>query len=35
MSGVHHPHFARLLTSMTTPEQMSRIVTSLAPIMAG
>ena len=33
VSGVRHPHFGRLLTSMTTPEQMSRIKTSLAPIM--
>ena len=35
ISGVRHPHFSRLLTSMTTLEQMSRITTSLAPIMAG
>jgi hypothetical protein len=34
ISGVRHPHFGRLLTSMTTSEQMSRITTSLAPIMA-
>ena len=35
ISGVRHPHFGRLLTSMTTSEQMSRITTSLAPIMEG
>jgi hypothetical protein len=35
ISGVRHPHFGRLLTSMTTSEQMLRITTSLAPIMAG
>jgi hypothetical protein len=34
ISGVQHPHFGRLLTSMTTGEQMSRIMTALAPIMA-
>jgi hypothetical protein len=33
VSGVQHPHFGRLLTSMTTPAQMSRIQTALAPIM--
>ena len=33
VSGVRHPHFSRLLTDMTTPEQVSRIETSLAPIM--
>jgi hypothetical protein len=35
ISGVRHPHFSRLLTSMTTPEQMSRITTSLAAIVGG
>ena len=35
VSGVRHPHFGRLLNKMTTPEQMSRIAASLAPIMAG
>ena len=35
ISGVQHPHFGRLLTSMTTPEQRARITTALAPIMAG
>lgn len=34
VSGVLHPHFGRLLTSMTTPAQMSRIQTALAPIMS-
>lgn len=34
VSGVRHPHFGRLLTAMTTPAQMSRIQTALAPIMA-
>ncbi|RKS28198.1 para-aminobenzoate N-oxygenase AurF [Pseudomonas sp. WPR_5_2] len=33
ISGVQHPHFGRLLTRMTTPAQMSRIQTALAPIM--
>jgi hypothetical protein len=32
-SGVQHLHFGRLLTSMTTPEQMARIQQALAPIM--
>jgi hypothetical protein len=35
ISGVQHPHFGRLLTSMTTREQMSQIQTALAPIMNG
>jgi len=35
ISGVQHPHFGRLLTSMTTAEQMSRIKTALVPIMGG
>ena len=34
ISGVQHPHFGRLLTRMTTPEQLSRIQTALAPIMS-
>lgn len=33
ISGVQHPHFGRLLTRMTTPAQMARIQTALAPIM--
>jgi len=33
VSGVQHPHFGRLLTSMTTPAQMSRIQLALAPLM--
>jgi hypothetical protein len=33
ISGVRHPHFGRLLTQMTTPAQMARIQTALAPIM--
>jgi hypothetical protein len=33
ISGVQHAHFGRLLTSMTTPAQMTRIQTALAPIM--
>jgi len=32
-SGVQHPHFMRLLTGMTTPEQMARIGEALAPII--
>jgi hypothetical protein len=34
ISGVQHPHFGRLLTRLTTPAQMSRIQTALAPIMS-
>jgi hypothetical protein len=34
ISGVQHPHFGQLLTRMTTPAQMSRIQTALAPIMS-
>jgi hypothetical protein len=33
VSGIRHPHFGRLLTSMTTPAQMMRITTALAPIL--
>ncbi|WP_433766340.1 diiron oxygenase [Pseudomonas putida] len=33
ISGVQHPHFGKLLTSMTTPAQMARIQAALAPIM--
>ena len=33
VTGVRHPHFGKLLTSMTTPAQMQRIQTALAPIM--
>ena len=33
VSGVRHPHFGRLLTSMTTSAQMSRIQAALAPII--
>ena len=33
VSGVQHPHFARLLTGMTTQSQMSRIQAALAPIV--
>ena len=33
VSGVQHVHFGRLLGSMTTPEQMTRIMTALEPIM--
>lgn len=35
ISGVQHRHFRQLLTSMTTPGQMSRIQVALAPIIAG
>ena len=35
ITGVRHPHFGKLLTSMTTPEQMQRIQSALAPIIAG
>lgn len=35
VSGVRHPHFGRLLTSMTTSAQMSRIQTALDPIING
>ena len=33
VSGVQHPHFMRLLTGLTTPEQLARIVQALTPIM--
>jgi P-aminobenzoate N-oxygenase AurF len=35
VSGAQHPHFGRLLTSMTTGEQMARIQQALAPIVQG
>jgi hypothetical protein len=35
ITGVQHKHFSRLLTSMTTPTQMSEIQAALAPIMNG
>ena len=35
ISGVQHPHFGRLLTSMTTPTQMAQIQAALAPIVNG
>jgi hypothetical protein len=35
VSGVQHPHFGRLLASMTTPTQLAEIQTALAPIMNG
>jgi hypothetical protein len=35
VSGVQHPHFGRLLTSMTTPAQMQRIQNALQPIIHG
>ena len=35
VSGVQHPHFGRLLTSMTTQAQMGRIQSALAPILNG
>jgi len=33
ITGVRHPHFVKLLTSMTTPAQMQRIQAALAPIL--
>ena len=33
-TGVQHPHFGRLLAGMTTPAQMARVQSALAPIMA-
>jgi hypothetical protein len=33
ISGVRHPHFVRLLSSMTTPAQIARIQSALAPIL--
>lgn len=33
VSGVQHPHFGRLLACMTTPAQLSRIQSALAPLM--
>jgi len=35
ITGVRHPHFVKLLSSMTTPAQIARIQAALAPIMAG
>ena len=35
VSGVEHVHFARLLTSMTTTEQLERIQYALTPIVSG
>jgi len=35
VSGVQHRHFGRLLASMTTPAQMTRIQAALAPLMGG
>ncbi len=34
ISGVRHPHFGKLLANLTTPAQMQRIQTALAPIMS-
>ena len=34
ITGVRHPHFGKLLASMTTPAQMQRIQSALAPILA-
>ncbi|HEY5807204.1 MAG TPA: diiron oxygenase [Povalibacter sp.] len=34
ITGVRHPHFGKLLTGMTTPAQMQRIQTALAPIVS-
>jgi len=34
ITGVHHPHFVKLLTSMTTQAQMQRIQAALAPILS-
>ena len=33
VSGVQHPHFGKLLGSMTTPAQMQRIQSALQPIL--
>jgi hypothetical protein len=33
ITGLRHPHFGKLLMSMTTPAQMERIQGALAPIM--
>ena len=35
VSGVQHPHFGRLLSSMTTAAQMQRIADALSPILSG
>jgi hypothetical protein len=35
VSGVQHPHFARLLSGMTTEAQMGRIQSALAPVING
>jgi hypothetical protein len=33
ITGVRHPHFGKLLAGMTTPGQMARIQSALAPIL--
>jgi hypothetical protein len=33
ITGVRHPHFGKLLSSMTTPDQMQRIQAALVSIM--
>ena len=33
VSGVQHPHFQRVLSSLTTSAQMARIGNALGPIM--
>jgi hypothetical protein len=35
VSGVQHPRFSKLLSSMTTTEQLERIVKALTPILQG
>ena len=35
ITGVQHPHFGKLLASMTTPAHMQRIQSALAPILEG
>jgi hypothetical protein len=34
VSGVEHPHFSRLITELTTPEQLRRIQVALYPIVS-
>ena len=34
ITGVRHPHFGKLLAGMTTPAQMQRIQSALAPIVS-
>jgi hypothetical protein len=34
-SGIQHPHFVKMLSSVTTRQQLQRIQLALAPIVGG